>query len=135
VPAWVVEKALRVGSWRATVNAVVNDLAELDRSFTALAHPIRRAIVERLAEGPATVGEATRGANVSKPAISRHLRVLEEAGVIVRTVEGRTHRLRLDPGPLEDATDWMARQRKLWEGKFDAVERYLQARRDPKEER
>ncbi len=124
------------GGGRAdTVNAMVNDLAELDRSFTALAHPIRRAIVERLAEGPATVGEATRGANVSKPAISRHLRVLEDAGVIVRTIEGRTHRLRLEPGPLEEATDWMARQRRLWEGKFDAVERYLQARRDPKEER
>jgi DNA-binding transcriptional ArsR family regulator len=114
---------------------MVNDVAELDRSFTALAHPIRRAIVERLAAGPATVGEATRGANVSKPAISRHLRVLEEAGVIVRTVEGRTHRLRLEPGPLDDATNWMARQRTLWEGKFDAVERYLRARRDREEER
>jgi DNA-binding transcriptional ArsR family regulator len=109
---------------------VVNDL---DRSFTALAHPVRRAIVERLAAGTATVGEATRGANVSKPAISRHLRVLEDAGVIVRTVEGRTHRLRLEPGALDEATDWMARQRTLWERKFDAVERYLQAQREPRE--
>jgi DNA-binding transcriptional ArsR family regulator len=110
---------------------MVNDL---DRSFTALAHPIRRAIVERLAEGTATVGEATKGANVSKPAISRHLRVLEEAGVIVRTVEGRTHRLSLDPGPLTEATDWMARQRTLWERKFDVIERHLQAQRAVREE-
>ena len=60
-------------------------------------HPIRRGIVERLAAGPATVGDATAGFGVSKPAISKHLKVLEETGVVTRVVEGRTHRLSLDP--------------------------------------
>ncbi|MCW3030527.1 MAG: transcriptional regulator, ArsR family, partial [Solirubrobacterales bacterium] len=69
--------------------------ALLDRSFAACSHPIRRGIVERLVSGEMTVGEATREFEVSKPAISRHLRVLEDAGAIARVVDGRTHRLRL----------------------------------------
>jgi DNA-binding transcriptional ArsR family regulator len=104
---------------------VVND------SFRALAHPIRRGIVERLAAGPATVGQATVGFDVSKPAISKHLRVLEETGVVSRTVDGRTHRLVLHPGGLEEAADWMERQRSRWERMFDAVDEYLQEREGP----
>lgn len=111
------------------VNIVVNPPAGLDRSFGALAHPIRRGIVERLAAGPATVGEATREFGVSKPAISRHLKILEEAGVVTRAIEGRTHRLALAQRPLHDAEDWMARQRALWERKFDVVEDYLKETR------
>jgi DNA-binding transcriptional ArsR family regulator len=98
-------------------------------AFKALAHPIRRGIVERLTSGPATVGEATAGFGVSKPAISRHLRVLEEAGVVVRTIEGRTHRLGLDPAPLAEAVDWIDHQRAVWERMFDAVDDYLQRER------
>jgi DNA-binding transcriptional ArsR family regulator len=97
-------------------------------SFGALAHPIRRGIVERLAAGPATVGEATRGFGVSKPAISRHLRVLEDAGTIARVIDGRTHRLRLTEHALEEASGWMHRQRALWERKFAVVEQYLAER-------
>ncbi|HLM31465.1 MAG TPA: metalloregulator ArsR/SmtB family transcription factor [Solirubrobacterales bacterium] len=93
--------------------------------FKALSHPIRRGIVERLASGPATVGEATGGFGVSKPAISKHLRVLEETGVVSRAVEGRTHRLTLDPAALNEAADWMDRQRALWERLFDVVDDYL----------
>jgi DNA-binding transcriptional ArsR family regulator len=104
---------------------MVNGAAQLDAGFGALAHPIRRGIVERLAAGPATVGEATGGFPVSKPAISRHLRVLEEAGVVVRSREGRTHRLRLHGDALEPVSAWMERQRALWERKFDVVEDYL----------
>jgi DNA-binding transcriptional ArsR family regulator len=103
----------------------VNNRLVLDRSFDALSHPARRAIVERLARGPATVGEATRGLPLSKPAVSKHVKVLEDAGVVRRAIEGRTHRLRLDPRPIEDAAQWIERHRKLWEAKFDAVERYL----------
>ena len=99
-------------------------------AFKALAHPIRRGIVERLTSGPATVGRATAGFGVSKPAISRHLKVLEEAGVVVRTIEGRTHRLGLDPAPLTEAVDWIDRQRAVWERMFDAVDDYLQAREE-----
>ena len=93
--------------------------------FRALSHPIRRGIVERLAAGPATVGEATAGFGVSKPAISKHLRVLEETGVVTRTVEGRTHRLSLEPAVLGEAADWMDRQRAVWERMFDVVDDYL----------
>lgn len=109
---------------------MVNSPPVLDRSFLALAHPIRRAIVERLACGPATVGEATRGVAVSKPAITRHLKVLEDAGVIRRRVEGRTHRLSLQTGSLGEASGWIERQRALWERKFDVIEEYLKESHD-----
>ena len=93
--------------------------------FRALSHPIRRGIVERLAAGPATVGEATGGFGVSKPAISRHLKVLEDTGVVTRVVEGRTHRLSLAPAAMSEAADWMDHQRALWERMFDVVDEYL----------
>jgi DNA-binding transcriptional ArsR family regulator len=93
--------------------------------FKALAHPIRRGIVERLAGGPATIGEATGGFGVSKPSISKHVKVLEEAGVVVRTIEGRTHRLGLDLDVLAEAVEWLDRQRTIWERMFDAVDDYL----------
>jgi DNA-binding transcriptional ArsR family regulator len=98
---------------------VVND------PFKALAHPIRRGIVERLAGGPATVGDATGGFGVSKPAISKHLKVLEETGLVARVVEGRTHRLSLDTVALGEVADWMDRQRAHWERLFDVVDEYL----------
>jgi DNA-binding transcriptional ArsR family regulator len=100
--------------------------ATLDRSFVAVAHPLRRAILERLAKrGEMTVGEATHDFPVSKPAISKHLKVLEEAGAIARVVDGRTHRLRLQQRSLEEAYAWLARQRALWERKLDVVEEFL----------
>ena len=103
----------------------MNNAAKLDKSFVALAHPVRRAIVERLARGPATVGEATRGVTVSKPAVSKHLKVLEEAGLIRREIDGRQHRLSLESRGLNAATRWLELHRTLWEAKFDAVERHL----------
>jgi DNA-binding transcriptional ArsR family regulator len=108
----------------AIVNPVVND------PFKALSHPIRRGIVERLAAGPATVGDATGGFGVSKPAISKHLKVLEETGVVTRVVEGRTHRLSLEPDVLSEAADWMDRQRALWGRLFDVVDEYLKEEKD-----
>jgi DNA-binding transcriptional ArsR family regulator len=108
---------------RDTVHHVVND------PFRALSHPIRRGIVERLAAGPATVGVATEGFGVSKPAISKHLKVLEETGVISREVAGRTHRLSLEPQALGGAVDWMDRQRAVWGRLFDVVDDYLKETR------
>jgi DNA-binding transcriptional ArsR family regulator len=102
----------------------------LDRSFAACSHPIRRGILERLSDGELTVGEATCDFGVSKPAISKHLKVLEEAGTIVRVIDGRTHRLRLRQRPLDDAYAWMTRQRELWERKLDTVEEYLREQRE-----
>jgi DNA-binding transcriptional ArsR family regulator len=97
-------------------------------TFTALAHPIRREIVARLSSGVVTVGEASRGLGVSKPTISRHLKLLEEAGVVTRVVDGRTHRLGLRPETLADAAAWIESQRTRWERLFDVVEEYLQER-------
>jgi DNA-binding transcriptional ArsR family regulator len=100
--------------------------------FRALAHPVRRGIVERLARGPATVGAASGGLGVSKPTISKHVKVLEEAGVVVRTVEGRTHRLDLDLDALAGAAEWIDRQRAIWERMFDVVDDYLEEQKQPR---
>ncbi len=81
--------------------------------------------MERLAEGPATVGEATRGFEVSKPAISKHLKVLEETGVVSRERDGRAHRLSLELEVLGEAAHWMDRQRALWGRFMDVVDDYL----------
>ena len=97
-------------------------------TFKALAHPLRRDIVERLSSGTATVGDVSRDFGVSKPTISRHLKLLEEAGVVSRVVDGRTHRLALRPGALVEAADWIERQRERWERLFDVVGDYLEER-------
>jgi len=101
-------------------------------AFRALAHPLRREIVERLSTrtGTATVGEVTGDLGVSKPTISRHLRTLEEAGVVSRVIDGRTHRLALRPEALADAADWLETQRERWERLFDVVGDYLDERKE-----
>jgi DNA-binding transcriptional ArsR family regulator len=104
----------------------VNNTAELDRSFLALSHPVRRAIVERLLAGPASVGRASGGLGVSKPAVTKHLKVLEDAGLVGRTVKGRTHVLRLEPQSLREVSEWLELHRALWERKFETVELHLQ---------
>jgi DNA-binding transcriptional ArsR family regulator len=107
--------------------------ALLDRSFAACSHPVRRGILERLAGRELSVAEATSGLGVSKPAISRHLKVLEEAGAIVRVIDGRTHRLRIPERSLLDAERWIAGQRAMWERKMDVVEEYLEEQRAGRE--
>jgi len=99
-------------------------------TFKALAHPLRREIVERLSSGAATVGEVTRDFGVSKPTSSRHLKVLEEAGVASRAIDGRTHRLALRPEALAEASDWIESQRERWERFFDVVDEYLSERKE-----
>jgi DNA-binding transcriptional ArsR family regulator len=98
--------------------------------FRALAHPLRRDIVERLSAGTATVGEVTRDFGVSKPTISRHLKMLEQAGVVSRVIDGRTHRLALRPEALAEGSDWIETQRQRWERVFDVVEEYLEERKE-----
>jgi DNA-binding transcriptional ArsR family regulator len=98
-------------------------------AFAALAHPIRREIVSRLSEGATTVGEASEGLGVSKPTISRHLKLLEEAGVVSRVIEGRSHLLALRPETLAETADWIEIQRTRWERLFDVVDEYLEERK------
>jgi DNA-binding transcriptional ArsR family regulator len=99
-------------------------------AFKALAHPLRREIVERLSSGVASVGEVTRDFGVSKPTISRHLKMLEEAGIVSRVIDGRTHRLALRPEALAEASDWIESQRERWERLFDVVSEYLEERKE-----
>jgi DNA-binding transcriptional ArsR family regulator len=79
--------------------------------FAALAHPIRRQIVQRRSGGATTVGQASRDLGVSKPTITRHLKLLEEAGVVTRAIHGRSHRPALRPDTLAQASEWTERQR------------------------
>jgi DNA-binding transcriptional ArsR family regulator len=96
--------------------------------FRAVSHPLRREIVERLGRGPASVGVATAGLGVAKPTISKHLKVLEEAGIVLRRVDGREHQLSLNVAPLIEAGAWYERQHGVWMRMFDAVEEILAAR-------
>jgi DNA-binding transcriptional ArsR family regulator len=98
----------------------------LNLTFGALADPIRRAILTRLADGDATVGELAEPFDVSRPAISKHLRVLERAGLVRRTTDGRMSRCGLDAEPMRDAAEWVERYRKYWEGQLDSLSRYLE---------
>ncbi len=97
----------------------------LDRAFAALADPTRRAILERLAEGPASVGELARPFDISLPAISKHLTVLERAKLIRREPEAQWRRCRLDPEGLEPAIAWIDRARQFWTEGLDALANYL----------
>jgi DNA-binding transcriptional ArsR family regulator len=99
-------------------------------TFKALAHPLRRDIVERLSGGAATVGEVSQDFGVAKPTISRHLKMLEEAGVVSRVIDGRTHRLALRPEALAEASEWIESQRVRWERLFDVVETYLEEQKE-----
>lgn len=98
---------------------------QLDLAFGALAHPIRRGILARLASGEATVSELAKPFKVSAPAISKHMRILEEAGLLTRQKKGREHRCRLQARRMQEAERWLERHRKFWNERFDALERYL----------
>ncbi len=94
--------------------------------FAALADPTRRAILARLAEGETVVGDLARPFDMSLPAISRHLKVLEKAGLIERRVEAQFRRCRLVPEGLKDAADWIEHYRDFWEGRFDQLAKFLE---------
>lgn len=97
----------------------------LDHTFAALADPVRRAILMRLAEGDATVGELAAPFEISLPAISRHLRVLEEASLISREREGKHRRCRLQRDALDRAGEWLDFHRRFWSGSFDRLDTHL----------
>ena len=104
----------------------------LDTTFAALSDPIRRGILERLARGEATAGELAAPYDVSLPAISRHLRVLEQAGLLARRKTGRIHRCRLNAESMRQAAEWMARYQRFWGQQFDALDQHLSATQQEK---
>ena len=97
----------------------------LSAAFQAMADPTRRAILARLASGEATAGELAGPFEMSLPAVSKHLKVLEGAGLLIRKREGRIHRCRLDPTPMKQAVDWIEAHRRFWEARFDSLTQYL----------
>jgi DNA-binding transcriptional ArsR family regulator len=102
----------------------------LSLTFAALADPTRRAILARLAEGEATVNELAEPFAVSLPAISRHLKVLERAGLIVRGREAQWRPSRLQADPLDDAMEWMQSRKRTWEGRMDRLDAHLHRKGD-----
>jgi DNA-binding transcriptional ArsR family regulator len=103
----------------------------LDHTFSALADPTRRAILVRLAQGEATVGELAKPFDISLPAISRHLKVLEEASLISNERDGKHRRCRLKPEALAAASDWLDFHRRFWIGSLGRLDAHL--KRSPKE--
>ena len=97
----------------------------LSTTLSALADPTRRAILARLAEGEATVNELARPFAISLPAVSRHLKVLEGAGLISRGREAQWRPCRLEAGALKDLDGWLERYRRFWSGSFDKMDAYI----------
>ena len=97
----------------------------LSATFAALADPTRRAILARLVSGESSVSELAEPFDMSLPAVSKHLKVLERAGLIARGREAQWRPCRLDAGPLKDAAEWLERYRKFWEQSLDRLDDYL----------
>lgn len=97
----------------------------LSATLSALADPTRRAILARLSQGETTVGELAAPFDISLPAVSRHLKVLEGAGLITRGRDAQWRPCRLQPEPLKDVADWLEAYRRFWEGSFDKMDAYL----------
>ena len=98
---------------------------ELDAVFTALAHPARRAMLARLGRGEATVGQLAEPLDMSLPAVTKHLKVLERARLIHRGRHAQWRPCRLQEAPLKVASDWIEEQRQVWEARLDRLEDYL----------
>jgi DNA-binding transcriptional ArsR family regulator len=107
-------------------------MQSLDTTYAALADPTRRAILARLALGEASVGDVAQPFPISAPAVSRHLKVLEEANLIVRRKQGQTHVLSLNPLGLKSAQEWLDHYRAFWTGAFDRLDAHLKKKPEKK---
>ncbi len=125
--------ALSSRSASYTLNLMVQYQTTLDRTFSALSDPTRRAVLERLGHGPATIGELAGPSGLSLTGLGKHVRVLEAAGLVTTKKVGRTRECRLGPGRLEDANQWIERYRQLWERRLDGIEDYLGRNRGERE--
>lgn len=105
----------------------MNRAATLDAVFSALGDPTRRQIIERLARGRLTISEVSINIPISQPAISKHVKILEQSGLVQREVAGRIHYLQLSPGAMEAASSWIDRQREYWDAALDRLDAYLNA--------
>ena len=120
-------KALTKPFFRRIYNHMVNhSQARLNATFGALADPTRRAILGRLTLGECTVSELAQPFAISLPAITKHLNVLEEAGLVARKKHGRERVVRLKAKPMQEAADWIAPYRRFWEDRLTALARHLE---------
>jgi len=103
---------------------------QLDSTFGALADPTRRAILASLMLGEASISELAKPHRMSLPAVMKHVRVLEEAGLVSQEKTGRTRQCRLEAQPLKNAEEWISRYRQFWEGALDSLERFLSQQED-----
>ena len=97
----------------------------LDRTFSALSDPTRRDILERLTTGPASISELARPYGISLPGVMKHVRILEEAHLVTTEKRGRTRECMVDPGHMNEASEWIEHYRRQWERRLDRLEAYL----------
>lgn len=116
-----------------TATATAND-DRLNETFSALAHPVRRSILARLAIGEATVNELADPHDLTLPAISRHIKVLERAGLITQGQRAQYRPCTLDAEPLREVASWTEQYRPIWEGRFDRMQDYLRTFDDQQKE-
>lgn len=113
-------------AYHAILNHMVKYLtSSIDKTLSALSDPTRRAIVERLATGNHSVLQIAKPFNMSLPAVSKHLKILENAGLVNREVNGRVHTLSLVAEPMKNAIDWLNKYRVFWEGQLDSLTHFL----------
>jgi len=103
----------------------------LDATFTALADPTRRAILARLKQGDATVNELAAPFDISQPAISKHLKILERAGLVSRSNVGTSRPVRIEAGPMREAVDWLEKYREFWEKSYQRLDALLEILQTP----
>jgi len=111
-------------------NNISHDSAQLNLIFSALSDPTRRAMLLKLADKEQSVADLSAPFDISKSAVTKHVKVLENAGLLRRTISGRVHHCRLAVDPLHAASDWMAFYQKFWHNKLDALESYLVTEKD-----
>lgn len=124
------DPVLSLGTTVCTLNHMVQHTTMLDRTFSALSDPTRRAILERLGRGPATIGELAEPFGMTLTGLKKHVRVLEEAHLVSTEKVGRARECRLDLGHLEDAGRWIEGQRGRWERRLDRLEGFIEKKRE-----
>ena len=106
---------------------MVKHNTQLDLTFAALADPTRRAILTRLAKGDVSVGELAKPFEISLPAVSKHLRVLQRAGLLTQDPQGRVRRCKLQAAPMREASEWIQHYRRFWTRQLDALAEFVEA--------